>query len=320
MSLADSADLDEGTLRAFAEDVLDGLGKPQKTIPSRWLYDARGSALFERITGLAEYYPTATEMKILVERADEIAAAIGPEAVLVEYGAGAARKTRILLDALKAPAVYVPIDISAEFLNQTAELLRDVYPDLTVKPQAADFLAPGAATRLPDGGRRRVGFFPGSTVGNLTDGEIVSFLSRARRELGDDALFILGADVVKDPALLIPAYDDSEGVTAAFNRNLLVRINRELDGSFRLDGFDHEARWNVQDSRVEMHLVSRCVQSASVLGTEFAFGQGETIHTENSRKFDLAELEHLAWRGGWKLTMAWLDENKRFCVALLGEQ
>lgn len=311
------ADTDRGSATPFAEDVLSGLAHAQKAIPSRWLYDERGSELFEEITQLPEYYPTRTETRIFTDHAGDMAAALGGNVVLVEYGAGAAVKTRILLDALDAPLAYVPIDISADFLKVTADALRADYSHLIIHPIAADFLAPGTLEGLPDQGARRVGFFPGSTVGNLSDAQIVGFFSAAREALGPDARFVLGADLKKDPAILVPAYDDAAGVTAAFNLNLLTRINRELDGDFEISAFRHEARWNAADSRIEMHLVATRDQEVTVLGRRFSFQQGETIHTENSRKFTPGALAELLARSGWQVETSWQDAKGYFSVLLL---
>ncbi len=303
---------------AFAADVRDGLARAQKAIPSRWLYDAHGSALFEQITQLPEYYPTRTETAILRQMAGTIAAQVGRGATLVEYGAGASVKTRILLDALDGLAAYVPIDVSAAFLHETARGLRTDYPALAVEPVVADFLAPIALPAALHGTGPRLGFFPGSTIGNLSDAEIVAFLGRARADLGPGAQFILGADLKKSPAILIPAYDDATGVTAAFNLNLLTRINRELAGSFDVSAFRHEARWNDDASRIEMHLVSTADQTARVGDGLFAFPAGETIHTENSRKFTIdGDLAEDCAHAGWTIEDRWTDAASLFAVLLL---
>lgn len=302
---------------AFVENVRTGLARAPKVLSSRWLYDEAGSRLFEEITQLPEYYPTRTETAIFRTHAGEMAAAAGPRAVLVEYGAGAAVKTRILLDALEAPCAYAPLDISGEFLETAADGLRADYPGLEIFPVTADFMTPTDLSALPDCGGRRVGFFPGSTIGNLTDDQIVTFLSEARRALGDDARFLLGADLRKSPDILVPAYDDASGVTAAFNLNLLRRINRELGGNFDLSAFAHEARWNGAESRIEMHLVSLCDQVTEAAGQRFAFRAGETIRTEISRKFEAPALDALARESGWQLQRTWQDEAGFFCVALL---
>ncbi len=311
------SDLPASAEPTLLTDVLSGLSANPKVLSSRWLYDERGSQLFEDITQLREYYPTRTETAIFEAYADEMAAQAGANAVLVEYGAGAAVKTRILLDALEAPCAYAPLDISEEFLAGVAVGLRADYPALDIRPVAADFLTPTDLSGLPDCGGRRVGFFPGSTIGNLTNAQIVTFFSQARRTLGPDARFLLGADLKKSPDILIPAYDDAEGVTAAFNLNLLTRINRELGGDFDLSGFRHEARWNEAESRVEMHIVSTRAQSVEIGSRRFLFADEESVRTEISRKFDLAALGDLISEGGWSLQRSWQDGAGYFCVALL---
>jgi len=301
----------------FASDVLGGLANAQKTIPCQWLYDERGSALFEDITGLPEYYPTRTETSILKERAGDIAAFAGERANLVEYGAGASVKTRLLLDALKDVHSYVPIDVSAEFLSESAASLNADYPDLTVASIVGDFLTPITLPKESIGAGRSVGFFPGSTIGNLSNEEIRDFFARARYDLGAGSAFVLGADLKKDIDRLIPAYDDAAGVTADFNLNLLARINRELSGGFKLDRFSHEARWNEDESRVEMHLVSLTAQTVRVCDEEFSFRAAETIHTENSRKFDCVELANLVETQGWQTCKVWTDGDELFSVMML---
>ena len=301
----------------FAADVLEGLGLPQKTLPCRWLYDARGSQLFEEITALPEYYPTRTETKILEDCRSEIAAAAGRGATLVEYGSGASVKTRLLLDRFDALHCYVPIDVSASFLEDTADQLRRDYPSLSIKSVVGDFLSPIAVPSEARGAGRTVGFFPGSTIGNLSNAEISDFFQRARQDLGDGASFVLGVDLKKDVGRLIPAYDDAAGITAAFNLNILKRINRELDGTFALEQFAHEARWNEDASRVEMHLVSQRDQTVRVGDTKIGFAEGESIHTENSRKFALDELMQLAEVQGWTLSQSWMDDEKLFSVVML---
>lgn len=300
----------------FAEDVLAGLSKPRKALPCRWFYDQRGSELFERITDLPEYYPTRTETVILKSCVAELSDIVGPQAALLEYGAGAAVKTRILLDRLDRLAAYAPIDISAEFLRSVVEGLASDYPDIAMQPITGNFLSdltiPAAITST----QRRLGFFPGSTIGNLTDSEITSFFRRARTQLGDKGMLVIGADLRKSAEILIPAYDDAAGVTAAFNKNLLVRINRELGGNFDLERFRHAAVWNDAESRIEMHLVSETAQSVKLLGQDFAFAAGEGIHTENSRKFEVASLQALAKTCGWQALRAWKDPQELFSVLL----
>jgi len=300
----------------FAADVIEGLSKAQKQVPAKYFYDAEGSRLFEAITELAEYYPTRTELAILRGAAAELSAAIPEGAALVEFGSGASTKTRLLLDAAPQVAVYVPIDISRDALDEAAAALRRDYPALTVAPQVEDFTT---ALELPPEtiGRPRVGFFPGSTIGNFNPQEAKAFLAGARRLLGAGASFILGADLVKDEATLVAAYDDAAGVTAAFNLNLLTRINRELDGDFDLSAFAHHAVWNPEESRMEMHLVSLQDQQVSVAGRLFGFEAGETLHTENSYKFTVEGLAALAAEAGWRLAQSWVSPAPAFAVVRL---
>ena len=300
----------------FAKDVLSGLAKPQKAIPPKYFYDAEGSRLFEAITELAEYYPTRTEVALLRRTAGEIAALIPPGAALVEFGSGASTKTRILLDAAPQIGVYVPIDISKAALDAAAAEIRRDYPKLPVAPLTDDFTN---ALNLPSSvqGRPVVGFFPGSTIGNFTPDEARTFLASARRLLGEGASFLVGIDLVKDERTLVAAYDDALGVTAAFNKNLLSRINRELGGDFHVERFAHRAVWNAAGSRIEMHLESLRDQQATVAGRTFSFSAGETIHTENSCKFTVEGFSALAEKAGWTLDRAWSSEQPAFAVVLL---
>ncbi|TAK47312.1 MAG: L-histidine N(alpha)-methyltransferase [Xanthobacteraceae bacterium] len=297
----------------FRADVIAGLGLVRKSLSCRWLYDERGSALFEEITRLEEYYPTRTETAILRQNARAIADFCGEEALLFEYGAGAAIKTEILLDALTSPRLYIPIDIAADCLDQTIERLRHRYPRLKTWPVVADFTDDFDLPHdLPDG--RRSAFFPGSTIGNLNETETGSFLRRLRRHMGPRGAAIIGVDFKKDLGTLIAAYDDRAGVTAEFNRNILVRINRDLGGNFPLDRFAHEARWNDAESAVEMHLVSLDACVVTVDGQAFEFRPGETIHTESSRKYDPRKFAEIAEANGWRLRRIWDDAGHRFGV------
>ncbi len=299
----------------FLRDVLNGLSEAQKTLPCQYFYDAAGSDLFEQITTLPEYYPTRTEIAILNAHAAEIATSLGEHVLMVEYGAGASTKTRILLDALQSPAGYVPIDVSEEFLLHTAQALRTDYPDLPVHPVVGDFMI---RFGLPNESKGRpVGFFPGSTIGNLNDDDILRFMSSARDLLGDGSQFLIGVDLRKDADILVPAYDDAAGVTASFNLNLLTRINRELGADFDLSAFEHRAIWNDTASRIEMHLVSQRSQSVKISGRTIHFDAGETIHTENSRKFSIDSLTPLFEQTGWNMNKQWLDERHYFAVLLL---
>jgi dimethylhistidine N-methyltransferase len=300
---------------AFRNDVLRGLSGPRKTLPARWLYDDHGSALFETITGLPEYYPTRTETAILAASALEIAQFIGPGAVLVEYGAGSALKTEILLSAL-APMAYVPVDMAADFLAASVVRIDGRFPDLDVRPFVADFTADfDLPEDLPPG--RKVGFFPGSTIGNLASDEAEDFLRRMAAHVSAGGAGLIGVDLKKDVETLLAAYDDRDGVTARFNLNLLARINRELGGEFDIDTFEHQARWNAMDSAVEMHAVSTRAQTIMVAGQSFAFEAGESIHTESSRKYDLQQFADLATLSGWRVGPVWTDSEDRFAVVAL---
>jgi|SRR5579859_4851831 len=300
----------------FHADVVTGLSAARKTLPSKYFYDAEGSRLFEAICDLPEYYLTRTEMTLLREVVPEIAERLPPGATLVEFGSGASVKTRLLLDAASHLAAYVPIDISHSALALAAQAIRADYPSLAVIPIPADFTRP---LSLPRSVRQRpvVGFFPGSTIGNFTPGEAVELLRRARIMLGDNARFILGADLVKPLEQLIPAYDDFRGVTAAFNRNLLVRINRELGADFDPQAFHHRALWNTEESRIEMHLVSDRIQTVRLGDLTVAFAEGETIHTENSYKFTPDRLAEIAERAGWQVDELWASDELPFGIALL---
>jgi dimethylhistidine N-methyltransferase len=298
---------------AFRADVLAGLSQRQKTLPSRWLYDQRGSELFEEITGLDEYYLTRTETAILRRHPGEMAALCGEDVVLLEYGAGAGIKSEILIDALKSPRMYAPIDIAADFLAQTAQRIRDRFTELPTRPIIADFTAdfdiPADIPAHP-----RAAFFPGSTLGNLRRPEAAALLRRMRQHVGARGKAIIGIDLRKDVGTLIAAYNDRRGVTAEFNLNLLRRINRELEGDFPIEAFAHEARWNERGSAIEMHLVSRKPHAVCVAGQSFAFAESETIHTETCRKFDVAGFAQAAQRSGWRVDRIWSDPAELFAV------
>jgi dimethylhistidine N-methyltransferase len=297
----------------FARDVIAGLSLKEKTLSPKYFYDAAGSELFEDICKLEEYYPTRTETALLHDIAAEIAAEIPDGAALVEFGSGASDKTRLILDAAPQIAAYVPIDISEDALDKAAASLRRHYPALQIVPLADDFTS---AMQLPAAVRQhaKVGFFPGSTIGNFTPPQAVQFLRSVRRLLGSQARMIIGADMVKEEATLVAAYDDAAGVTARFNKNLLLRINRELGGDFDLDAFDHLALWNPVHQRMEMHLVSRVDQIVNAAGQTFAFKEGERLHTENSHKFTPASFAALAAQAGWTVTRQWISAAPQFAV------
>jgi dimethylhistidine N-methyltransferase len=300
----------------FLDDVWTGLAKPQKKLSSKYFYDGEGSRLYERICELPEYYLTRTETTLLEQLMPDLKAEIAPGTALVEFGCGASVKTRIVLGQLPQIALYVPVDICKESLKESSERIRRDFPNVVVRPIAGDFL--GKLTMPLELASRPVfGFFPGSTIGNLDNDSAKKFLRATRAFLGARAQFMVGIDLVKDAATLVRAYDDSQGVTAAFNRNLLLRINRELGANFDPESFAHRAVWNPNESRIEAHLVSRRDQSVVVRGRCFDFAAGETIHTENSRKYTLAQFENIAARAGWKIARSWTSADPAYAVILL---
>jgi len=304
-------------LRAeFADAVLSGFARKPRSLTCRFFYDARGSALFEEITQLEEYYPTRVETALLEAYGAEIAERMGDARVLVEFGSGSSRKTSLLLSALACIPVYVPIDLAGESLAEAADWLSERHDGLAIRPLVADFTK---THTLPVVARRprKLGYFSGSTIGNLTPGEAQAFLVNAARLLGRGAAFLVGVDLKKDPAILIPAYNDRRGVTAAFNLNLLERINRELDGDIDVGRFAHDAIYDERLGRIEMHLVSLVRQTVRVLGREFRFTEGERIHTENSHKYTIAEFRALARTAGWRPAEAWTDAGNRFSLHLV---
>jgi dimethylhistidine N-methyltransferase len=300
----------------FAEDVVSGLSRPRKATPPKWLYDARGSALYERICEQQEYYPPRVETALLERHGEEIAAAVGPDALVFEYGAGSARKTALLLAALRRPAAYVPVDISREALLSAAETMGERFPRLPIRPVVADFTVPVALPLADVRCARRVAFFPGSTIGNFDPLDAVALLRRMAIDAGEGGLLVIGVDLPKDEPTLVAAYDDARGVTAAFDLNLLARMNRELAGDFRLSAFRHRAIWDARLSRVEMHLESRQAQVASVAGRAFRFDEGETIHTESAYKWQPRAFDALAAIAGWRPEAAWTDDRAWFAVRL----
>jgi len=313
-ALAETHHLDEPT-SLFARDVIDDLSRAPKRLSPKYFYDAAGSELFEQITVLPEYYPTRTELSILRDRASAIAAFIPHGAALVEFGAGATTKVRLLLGACRLGA-YVPVDISGDFLNTQAKALRADYPGLGVYPVTADFTAP---FELPEAVKAmpKVGFFPGSTLGNFEPGEACTFLKSARTILGQGARMVIGVDLEKDERTLYDAYNDRAGVTARFNLNVLHRINRELGGDFDVGAFIHRAVYNRDRHRIEMHLISKKALTAEVLGNKFSFRPGESIHTENSYKYSIERFALLSRVSGWTLLETWTDAEAMFSVHAL---
>lgn len=304
-------------LSEFGREMQAGLARKPRRISPKYFYDAAGSQLFDRICELPEYYPTRTELRILGECAGEIAGQIGPGAEIVEFGAGSLTKVRLLLDALDSPRRYLPIDISGEHLEAAAERLKADYPRLAVQPIAADYTMPLVLPAPLPGAGKRVGFFPGSTIGNFEPDEALAFLQLAARMLRGGGLLI-GVDLVKDPDRLHAAYNDAQGVTSAFNLNLLRRANAELDTDFDIDGFAHAAFYNAPEQRIEMHLVSRRDQMVSLNGERFGFVEGETIHTEYSHKFTVEGLRALAVKAGFRPLAVWTDPERLFSVHWLG--
>ena len=296
----------------FAQDLLAALSRRPHRISPKYFYDAEGSRLFDRICKLPEYYPTRTELGILERSVGAMAALAGPRAEIVEFGAGSLRKVRLLLQAFDAPARYVPIDISGEYLRDAAAVLRREFAGLDVHPLVADYTQPFDLPPANDRARR-IGFFPGSTIGNFTPAEASAFLQGAAKVLRGGAL-ILGADLVKDPAVLHAAYNDAEGVTAAFNLNLLARANRELGANFVLPQFAHYAFYNAPEQRIEMHLVSRERQAVSFCGERFTLAEGESLHTENSTKYTIDGLRDLAVEAGFRPGPVWTDPERLFSV------
>ncbi|MBX7527249.1 L-histidine N(alpha)-methyltransferase [Qipengyuania vesicularis] len=309
---------DDGVDRAFREDVLAGLRQRQKAVPARWLYDDAGSQLFEDITELSEYYPTRAETEILQSRGNEFAELIGAGRAVVEFGSGSSVKTPLLLRAID-PAAYVPLDISGDFLRESAAALAEKFPNLAVHPVEADFMR---EVTLPQEvlGMKKLGFFPGSTIGNMVARTAVDLLRSMRvtlgAENGERPVLLIGMDLIKDRAVLEAAYDDARGVTAEFNLNLARRINRELGGTIPLDALQHRAVWNDAYARVEMHLEATRDFDFSVANENFAMRAGETIHTENSHKFTRRSANTLLLAGGWTPRKRWTDGEGRFSLIL----
>jgi dimethylhistidine N-methyltransferase len=296
----------------FIASLADGLSRTPKEIACKFFYDAEGSALFEAICALPEYYQTRTEVALLRRHAGEIAGLIGADAEIVEFGAGALRKVRVLLDALERPRGYSPIDISGAYLRDVTRRLAADYPRLALRPLVADFTTAVHLPALPDA-KSRAGFFPGSTIGNFRPDAAMALLRRMREMLNGGGLLI-GVDLVKDPALLHAAYNDAAGVTAAFNKNLLARANRELDAGFDLDAFAHYAPYNPKAQRIEMYLVSLKRQSVTLNGRVVEFQAGESIHTEDSHKYTMESFREIAARAGFVPRAVWADENRLFSL------
>lgn len=301
----------------FLEEVTEGLSRPVKALPPKYFYDERGAGLFDAICELPEYYLTRAELAIMRDHAGEMARQLGPGCAVIEYGSGSGRKTRLLLKAL-SPAAYVPIDISREQLQATAKEIAAEFPGLPVTAVCADYSrSPGLPPLAGAPPRRRVVYFPGSTIGNLTPAEAAGFLANACRLAGPGGGMLVGVDLKKDAARLNAAYNDARGVTADFNLNLLARINRELGANFDLAAFRHHAFYNEAAGRIEMHLVSLAEQRVRIGRAEFAFRDGETIHTESSYKYSVEEFRALARRAGFEARECWTDGERQFAVHYL---
>jgi L-histidine N-alpha-methyltransferase len=301
-------------LNTFRADVLRGLRAAHKELPCKYFYDEAGSQLFERITELDEYYPTRTELAIMERHAAQMAELLGPRCLLIEYGSGSSTKTRLLLQHLREPAGYVPVDVSGDYLCQSARALAADFPEVQVLPLCADFTRPLKLPAPRKRPARHVVYFPGSTIGNFTPEETVALLRQTAALCRPGGGLLLGADLRKDPRVLEAAYNDARGVTADFNRNLLTRINRELGADFVVGQFAHRAFYNAGEGRIEMHLVSRCPQSVRIAESEFFFAEGEAIRTEYSYKYRVDDLKALAEKSSFLSDAVWTDERRYFSV------
>lgn len=302
---------------SMLEDVLDGLSAPQKRISCKYFYDERGSRLFERISGLDEYYLTRCELAIMQRHSPQMAALVGPGCMLIEYGSGSGVKTRLLLDELNAPAAYLPVDISGEHLRATASEMFALYPGLDVYPICGDFDGTLKLPRIRRTVRCRVVYFPGSTIGNFDNASAIELMRGIRELCGAGGGLLIGVDLKKNRRTLEAAYSDREGVTRQFNLNLLTRLNRELGADFRTERFHHHAFYNEPKARMESYLVSRCKQTATVAGREFHFDFAETIHMENSYKYDLDQFASMASAAGFEVQKVWTDDEQMFSVQYL---
>ncbi len=300
------------------DEVLEGLLTSEKSLPSKLFYDKRGSELFDAICGLDEYYQTRTELGILRDNIDEIVGVLGPRVQLVEYGSGSGLKTRILLSSLPSLAAYLPIDISRQYLEEVVDRLREQFPRLSILPICVDYTMPFELPRTVSASpERRVFFFPGSTIGNLEQAEAISLLKRTRSLAGKHGALLIGIDLQKSKTVLEAAYNDAQGFTEQFNKNLLRRLNRDMGANFQLTDFEHYAFYNEACGRIEMHLVSRRPQTVVVAGYEIFFREGETIHTENSHKYTIQSFSNLASEAGFIPEQVWTDGAKKFAVFYL---
>ncbi len=309
---------DEGPeIGDFKTEVIEALSGERKSLPCKFFYDETGSALFERICELDEYYPTRTEIALLERHGTDFAGLSGPNCHVIEFGSGSSVKVRLLLDRLDRPAAYTAIDISREHLIDSASALAEAFPEVEVEAVWADYTRPLAMDRTEDRAGRRLGFFPGSTIGNFSPAQAHRFLERSAETIGPGGSMLIGVDLKKDEDMLIAAYNDREGVTAAFNENLLVRINRELDGDFDVSAFSHDAVYNREYGRIEMHLVSVRDQTARVGDRSFDFRTGETIHTEDSYKYSVEQFQDLCREAGYEPVQVWTDRDRMFSLHYL---
>lgn len=304
----------------FLKEVVTGLNASSKNLPCKYLYDAKGSDLFEAICQTDEYYVTRVDLELLDQYLADMAALIGPDVHVIEFGSGAGVKTYHLLQALRQPRAYTPIEISQSALDASAQELRQAFPNLSIRPLQADYTQsiPSDVLRLDgDHDARRLVFFPGSTISNFTHQEAMEFLGRIRNMIGQDGGLLIGVDLIKPLDILIPAYDDSQGVTRDFNLNLLERINRELDADFNIEQFTHEARYNNEYDRIEMHLVSQQEQTVHINGHTFEFAANESIHTESSHKYSVESFTELATQAGLSVVKSWVDDRNLFSIHYL---
>ena len=309
---------DEGPeIEDFKTEVIENLSRDRKSLPCKFFYDKTGSALFDRICELEEYYPTRTEIALLERHGEEFAELSGPACHVIEFGSGSSVKVKLLLDKLDEPATYTAIDISRDHLIGAASALAEEFPELDVEAVWADYTQPLSMERLNGDAGRRLGFFPGSTIGNFSPDEAHAFLERSAETIGPGGSMLIGVDLKKDEDTLIAAYNDREGVTAAFNENLLARINRELDGDFDLSAFSHDAVYNREHGRIEMHLVSERDQTATIGYRSFDFRAGETIHTENSYKYSIEQFQGLCREAHYEPVQAWTDPARMFSLHYL---
>lgn len=301
----------------LAADVLEGLRREPKELPCKYLYDEEGSHLFDAICETKDYYPTRTELAIMDDSVDEMAEALGSDCLVIEFGSGSGHKTKVLLEALDDPAAYVPIEISRDHLMATARRLAKQFPEIEILPVCADYTADYELPTPKHPVRRRAIYFPGSTIGNFDRPEAEDFLAHMTEVCGEGGAVLLGVDLLKDREILESAYDDSEGVTAAFNLNYLIRLNRDLDADFDLDAFRHRAIFNAEEERIEMHLESLEDQAVTIAGESFDFAAGETICTEHSNKYTFESFAELAHGAGLEVKKVWTDDHGLFSVQYL---